>query len=57
MGEGATAYRSDPPPVGQDTEEILAALGYSAEKIAALIEKGIVSATKTEGANHSTAAE
>lgn len=47
---GSTGVRRVPPALGQDNNEILAALGYSAEEIEALEADGITPKCSTQGA-------
>ncbi|MFG1298374.1 CaiB/BaiF CoA-transferase family protein [Xanthobacter sp. V3C-3] len=42
MGETDLSLRSDPPEVGADTADVLEALGYSPDTIAALAREGVV---------------
>jgi alpha-methylacyl-CoA racemase len=42
FSETRSAIRSAPPAVGQDTDAVLAAAGYSAEQLAALREQGVI---------------
>ena len=42
MGEADLSLRSDPPEVGADTADVLEALGYSPDTIAALAREGVV---------------
>lgn len=42
MGEADLSLRSDPPEVGADTADVLEALGYTPETIAALARAGVV---------------
>jgi crotonobetainyl-CoA:carnitine CoA-transferase CaiB-like acyl-CoA transferase len=42
IGDWAAAKYADPPAVGADTRELLAALGYDAAAIAALVDAGVV---------------
>jgi crotonobetainyl-CoA:carnitine CoA-transferase CaiB-like acyl-CoA transferase len=41
--------RAPGPALGQDTEDVLAALGYAAEEIARLVESGAVAGPADEG--------
>ena len=42
MGDHDFNLRRNPPQIGEDTADLLAALGYSDEEIATLIEEGVV---------------
>ncbi|WP_024280630.1 CoA transferase [Xanthobacter sp. 126] len=42
MGEADLSLRSDPPEVGADTADVLEALGYAPDAIAALAQEGVV---------------
>ncbi len=42
LRDGAVSYRLPPPTLGQHTSEVLAELGFAADQIAELIQKGVI---------------
>jgi len=42
MREGAVSYRLPPPALGEHTGEVLAELGYAADQVAELKQKGVI---------------